>query len=113
MLRLLDKITPPGDAITKWRWFIAIAVVLLLVNVAMGRGLLGIGAYASEGALQTQGTKIDRLLKLQIAATIRELKKEECRSNGNKTLLQDTIEDYQQQYIDVAGKRYPLPRCET
>ena len=112
---LFDKIIPPDDPakVTRWRWFIFIAVALLLFNASMGRGFMGIGAYASEHALVSQGVKIDKLLMLQLAQTLRDLKQEECRENGNKTILQRTIEDYQLEYVSVAGKRYPLSNCET
>ena len=111
---LIDKLIPPNDAgVANWRWMIAIAVVLLLVNGAMGRGFMGIGAYASEHAMVEQGVKIDRLLILQIAQTLRDLKKEECRSNGNKYVILRTIEEYQQQYIEISGSRYPLSQCES
>ena len=116
MKSVLDKIVPPDDPskVNGWRWFIAIAVGLLIINGVSGRGLTyGLGAYASETALQNTDSKLDRLLTLQIAAALRDLKQEECRANGNKHLLQNTIESYQQQYIEVAGERYPLPRCET
>lgn len=113
---MLDKLIPPDDpkSVTRWRWVVAIGLGVLLVNGAAGRGMIPLlnGAYASEAALTDQTKKIDKLLKLQIATTLRDLRKEECRANGNKHIIQDTIEEYQQQYIEVAHTRYPLPKCE-
>ncbi len=112
---LVEKLIPPNDPdkVTNWRWFIVIAVGALILNGMSGRGFVyGVGAYASETEVQSLSDKIDHGLVLQLATTLRDLKKEECRSNGNKAVLQGTIEDYQQQYIEIAGKRYPLPNCE-
>lgn len=114
-MNLLEKIIPPDDPnkVTNWRWFIVIAVGALILNGMSGRGFLfDMGAYASESALVSQGSKIDRLLTLQIATTLRDLKQEECRANGSKAVIQEAIEGYQQQYIEIAGARYPLTRCE-
>jgi len=115
MKNLFDKIVPPDDPskVTSWRWFIAIAVMVLLVNGFAGRGLFyDIGAYASETTVQNLSDKIDRGLVLQLATTLRDLKTQECAANGNKVALQNIIEDYQQQYINIAHVRYPLPPCE-
>ena len=109
---MLDKLTPPDTAEGKWRWYLAIAVAVIFVNSMAGRGLLGFGEFASAEELQKQGTKMDRILILQIAGNLRDLKREECRANGNKQIIQKTIEDYQEQYRALAGIRFPLGDCE-
>ena len=113
---MLDKLIPPDDPrkVTNWRWFVAIAVALIAVNSIAGRiGMFGFGAYASAAELQEQSKKIDRLLTISLAQTIRDLRKEECRADGNKRTLQNTIEEYQEQYREITGQRYPLPPCEN
>lgn len=116
MKSIIDRVVPPDDPnkVAGWRWVIAVCVLALLANGIMGRGLTlgGFGAYASETTVQSLSEKIDKGLMLQLATTMRDLKKEECVSNGNKAMLQNIIEDYQQQYIDMAHVRYPLPPCE-
>ena len=116
MKSIIDRVIPPDDPkkVASWRWIIAVCVLALLANGVMGRGLTlgGFGAYASETTVQSLSAKIDRGLKLQIATTLRDLKKEECAANGNKAMLQNIIEDYQTQYFDIASERYPLPPCE-
>jgi len=113
--RVLNRIIPPNspERVTQWRWFVFIALSIALINGAAGRGLFPLfDAYASESALSAQTDKIDKLLKMNIAATLRELRKEECSSNGNLRTIQNTIEEYQQQYIDLTNQRYPLPKCD-
>ena len=73
---MLDKIIPPDnpEKVTKWRWFIAIAVALTLFNGIAGRvGIAGVGAYASANQVKEQGHKLDKLLALQITAILRNL----------------------------------------
>ena len=113
-LPLIKELLPPGSPVTRWRWLIAIAVTALVVNGLAGRGALGSDfAFASQKEQQQQGEKIDRILKLQIAATLRDLRKQECTANGNKTLILATIEDYQEDYKELnGGVRYPLPPCD-
>ena len=108
----LDTLIPPGDPVTRWRWLVAIAVTLLILNGLSGRGLIGIGTYAYANDVVVQGEKIDRILALQIAASLRQLNEELCRANGNKSILEQTIEKYQQEYREITRERYPLPSCE-
>jgi len=112
---MLDKIIPPDDPtkVTRWRWFIAIAVAALVLNGVAGRtGILGVGAYAYASDVKEQGQKIDRLLVLQVASSLRDLKKSQCVANGNKDFLDKLIEEYQQQHIELTTARYPLTPCE-
>ena len=114
--KMLDKLVPPNDPekVTTWRWLIVIVVTMLCLNGFAGRGILydGMGAYASETALTKQGEKIDRVLVLQTASTLRDLKREECVANGSKAAIQAAIEEIQQDYIKLTGTRYPL-LCKT
>ena len=51
---MLDKLIPPDDPqkVTAWRYFVAGVVLVLLVNAAVGRGLIAPGmAYATAGEL--------------------------------------------------------------
>jgi len=115
MKNLLDRIIPPDDPkkVTNWRWVMVIALGLVVLNGMSGRGLTyGVGAYASEASVQSLSDKMDRSFVLQLAATLRDLRKEECRANGNKQLLQQHIEEAQQDYIEITNKRYPLTPCK-
>lgn len=114
---MLDKIIPPDDPkkVTNWRWFLTIAVALMLLDSIAGRagiGFLGVSSYASASELEDQGEKIDKMLALQVATILRDLNREKCRANGNRRTIELTIEDYQQEYVEVTGRRYPLPPCE-
>jgi hypothetical protein len=119
-MKFLEKIVPPGDPFATWRFWIAMFVVMLSLNGLSGRGSIwGLGQYAYASDVQEQGRKIDqqgkkidRILTLQIASTLRSLRQDECRSNGNRSVIQSTIEDYQQQMLSITGNRYPLPSCE-
>jgi len=85
---------------------------LLIVLGLVGYAFFTSTNHASASELEKQSSKLDKLLTLNVAATIRDLRKEQCDANGNAGLLDDTIESYQQQYIEITGKRYPLPPCE-
>lgn len=71
----------------------------------------GFGNYARASEVQAVESKIDWVLEIQLAATLREMQNEYCRANGNKAAIQDIIEDYQRQYRELTGRRYPLPAC--
>ncbi len=115
-LNILAKLIPPDDPrkVTNWRWFVVIAIVLLLVNVAVGRGLIfaGIGSYAYAAEVAENSHKIDRIEALSLAQTLRGLREDECRANGNKETIRDTMEQFQQDYHDIKGERYPLLSCK-
>lgn len=71
----------------------------------------GYGNYARAGEVAAVESKIDRVLEIQLAATLRQMQDEYCRANGSKAAIQDIIEDYQRQYRELTGRRYPLPAC--
>ena len=111
----MTKLLPPDDPkkLTQWRWIVAMSLLLLLFNGAIGRGLMfAAGSYAYASDVATNGQKIDRILALNIASTLRGLREDECRANGNKALIRSTMEDYQQDYEALKGKRYPLISCK-
>ena len=110
----IKELLPPGDPMTRWRFVMVGILIALLLNSAAGRGVFGgVLQYASAAETRQNSVKIDRILKLQIAQTLRDLREQECRANGNIRLIQDTIEDYQEEYKNLnQGKRYPLPSCD-
>ena len=112
---MLERLIPPDEPhkVTRWRWGVFIALGLLLINSAAGRGIIPGFAYASEHQVEKQGEKLDKLLALQIASIIRDLRKEECAANGSKSVIQRTIDEYQAQYIEITGRRYPIPQCTS
>ena len=113
-LNLLEKFVPPDDPkkVGRWRWFIAIAVISLILNSVSGRGFLfTTGSYAYASDVADNGAKIDRLTVLSLAQTLRGLRADECRANGNKETIRATMEQFQQDYIDLQGERYPLLSC--
>ena len=109
---MIERLVPPDDPkkVTSWRWVVVIVIGALMLNGFAGRGMLfsGVGAYASEHVMQEQAVKIDKVLALQIATMLRDLKKDECVANGNKRALQAAIEDLQLDYVALTGRRYPL-----
>lgn len=86
-------------------------VTMLTVIVLVFSAWWGYSNFAKASEVQAVNSKIDRVLEIQIAATLRDLQAEYCRANGNKTVILNTIEEYERQYRDLTGKRYPLPPC--
>jgi hypothetical protein len=84
------------------------------VLVIIGMLSIGIGyaRFATASEVKLVEAKIDRVLQIQIASTLRSLQMEYCRANGNKQTIADTIEDYEREYRELTGERYPLPKCE-
>ena len=80
--------------------------MLVLIDTLSGRGIiLGGGAYASAKDVQT-------ILELQYANELRALQKEMCElPPERRATLERAIEDFQQRYEDLTGKRYPLVPC--
>jgi len=74
--------------------------------------IYGYKNFASADEVQKVEAKIDRVLIMQLAETLRNLQAEYCRSNGNKATIRRTIEDYEQQYRELTGERYPLQDCQ-
>ncbi len=106
-LDFLKHIVPPSGStgVLPWRWAIFVAVCLLLVNGVAGRGFMGgYGAYAAQSDVQV-------ILELQYAETIRNLHRQICATPQRNPTLENTLEDYQRRYADLAGRRYPLPPC--
>ena len=68
--------------------------------------------YATASEVKMVEAKVDRVLQLQMAATIRSLQFEWCNANGNKIIIASTIDDYQREYRELTGERYPLPKCD-
>ena len=114
-LNFLQNLIPPDDPdkLNKWRWFIAIALSLTLVDGFIGRGFIfSSGSYAYASDVVKIEDRMDRMYALSIAATLRDLRVDECRANGNKRVIRNTMEDYQQDYEELKGKRYPLLSCK-
>ncbi len=114
-LNFLQNLIPPDDPVkeNRWRWFVAIAVVLLILNGFNGRGLVfTAGSYAYASDVVKVESKVDRMLALSIASTLRGLRADECRANGNKGIIREVMESYQQEYEDLKGSRYPLLSCK-
>lgn len=64
---------------------------------------------ASQGEIKKQ---VDRLVVLQLGATLRELRGAWCRAdNATRKHLQGSIDNYQQEYYVVTGHRYDSPDC--
>lgn len=108
-----ELLIPPEDntaskALKRWRLVIAGVVFLLVVNGLSGRGLIGgFGAYAA-------GDDVKTILTLQLAKELRDLQKQMCELPvGQRVTLESVIENYQIQYIEVTGKRYPLVPCKS
>lgn len=107
-----EKIIPPDDPgkLATWRGFVAVFILVLIADALSGRGwILPFGEYAYAEEMAEQAEKIDRILAMQIASALRDLRVEQCRSN--ERIIADTIEDYQQEFREVTGERYPLPPC--
>lgn len=109
----IGKLMPPSDPVTAWRWAVFVAILILMINAALGRGVFGVGQYALASDLAAQGDQIDQVLTLQIWETLRDLKKDECAENGDSDAIAKAIEQLQQKYIKLTGERYPLSDCKT
>jgi len=59
------------------------------------------------------GRQVDRLVLLQLSSTIREIRGAWCADGpAVKTRLQATIDEYKQEYYELAGTQYVMPPCE-
>lgn len=115
LIKIFIAMDDDPKSLRLWRMWVGVGLVGLWLFFWWALGavpLLG-GGFAKAADVKEQGDKMDRMLVLQIASTLRELRKDECTANGNKAFIQGVIEDYQQQYRAVAGERYVLPPCET
>ena len=58
--------------------------------------------------------KADKILKLQLAESLRTLQEQRCNSEERDTrrALTQTIEDLQEDYKELSGTRYPLKPCD-
>ncbi len=113
-LKLLEKLLPPDDPhrLTQWRWILAMCVMALVLNAAIGHNVLGFGGFAYAADVENNGKKIDRMLVLSLATTLRNLRIDECRANGSRSAIRSTMEVFQQEYKELTGSRYPLPQCD-
>lgn len=109
----LKQLIPPDQddhkGQSRWRWYIFIAVLLLLVHAGASSGLLpgGFGEHAPAADLKI-------VLELQIAETIRELQKEKCEMPPERRgRMERVIDDYQRRYKEITGQRYPVQRCNS
>ena len=109
----LKYLKPPDNGasdshVRGWRWLVVLTIVVLLGNAAGGRGWIPIiPAYALAADVRV-------LLELQYAEVIRGLQAEICRSQAqSRTMLQNTLEDYQRRYRELTGKRYPVTPCRN
>jgi hypothetical protein len=87
-------------------------ITLVLVLLALGSALFGWANYARASEVKLVEAKVDRVLELQMAATLRSLQTEYCRANGNKAVIAALIDDHQSEYRKITGQRYPLIKCE-
>ena len=106
----INYIVPPEDPklVKRWRWAIFIVVLLLIVNAASSRGLLG--GYGAHAAAQD----VKSILALQLAESSRYYHDQFCQAQTNEEptdRLAQTLEEYQLQYKDVTGDRYPTGSC--
>ena len=111
----LQNLIPPDDPrkLNKWRWFIAVALVVLIFDGLSGRGLiLPAGSYAYASDVAQNAKKIDRILVLNYAREIRNLRIDECKANGNKSAIRSAMEQFQQEYKELTGDRYPILSCQ-
>lgn len=66
--------------------------------------------------VETNGGKIDRVLKLQLAEAIRGMQRQICGTADEaiRDQLRVTLDSLQQDYSDInEGTRYPVTRCNT
>ncbi len=107
LLGFLNFFVPPKDheGVHRWRWAIFVVLLLLVGNATAGRGLLGYGAYAAAADVKT-------ILELQYAEVIRDLHNQICATMPlRNATLENALEDYQLQYEELHGARYPLMAC--
>lgn len=85
---------------------------MIAVLALIGYGVFTSLTHASNSNVTDIESKIDRVLILQLGESIRNLARQVCVAEGeNKRILQQTVEDLQQDYIEIAGQRYPVVPC--
>lgn len=87
--------------------------------------LVGYAVYASQNHARAEDIQqlsqqvakntstANKILKLQIAQSLRSLHEQRCKSEDRDTrrTLARTIEELQDDYKELDGARYPLPAC--
>lgn len=93
---------------------------MLVVIGLLAYAFFSNATYATEqdvkqlvAKIDTNNSRIERVLTLQIAESLRTLQKQLCAANtGLETdALQRTIETLQSDYISLTRSRYPLQSC--
>ena len=87
-------------------------ITLFLVLAGWVAIAVGAASYATAAEVKVVEKKVDRVLELQLSATLRGLQLQWCVANGNKAIIASTIDTYQREYRLLTGTRYPLPKCE-
>lgn len=118
MRDLITAIFPPGvPAVMKWRLSVFVFIVAFLGHVGWACGYLGPiglgGGFALAADQKATDAKLTRILQLQISERIRSLSYERCLVIGHdaKARKAGEIEEWQMQYRQLSGERYPEPGC--
>lgn len=136
-LNAAKEVLPPMDGVTRWRVIVSISIMLLCGHVAWSCGWIpGVAGLAQAdeigpkideklrpieaklSALTTQTSALSELvkqsLKSQYSEEIRKAITARCNTEDpeERRRINETIERYQQDYVKVAGERYPMPSCE-
>jgi hypothetical protein len=98
-----------GAIIVGWR-------LVLVAHIAFACGwltFLGLPGFALASDQRNTDAKLTKILQLQISERIRSLSYERCVVIGHdaKARKAGEIEEWQLQYKQISGERYPEPGC--
>lgn len=118
MRDLISAVFPPGvPAVMKWRLSVFVFMVLFMGHIGWACGYLGPiglgGGFALAADQKETDRKLTKILQLQISERIRSLSYE-CRvlvGHDAKARKASEIEEWQLQYRQLSGERYPEPGC--
>lgn len=98
-----------GAITVGWR----LALVVHIAFACGWLGFLGLPGFAMASDQKATDTKLTKILQLQISDRIRSLSYERCLLIGQdqKARKASEIEEWQLQYRQISGERYPEPGC--
>jgi hypothetical protein len=101
----------------KWRLSVFVFILAFMGHVGWACGYLGPlglgGGFALASDQRATDAKLTRILQLQLSDRIRALSYERCIVVGRDARERKSreIEEWQLQYQQISGERYPEPGC--
>jgi hypothetical protein len=86
---------------------------MIVILCLTGFSIYSFNTFATAVDFQIINKKVDRILIMQITEWLQSLQIQRCLASGeNRRTLSSTIEDFQEDYRDLTGARYPIRPCD-